>query len=236
MSYALQLQACHWAGLAAIASGTISMVHLFAGHYRARSWDHAAQRDLLGASLAQMAGIMLMAYAAGGLLVEGLVTSNHLPPGHLLAALATLFAVAVAAAVVMQVIVRPRLKLMQGAALAASLSANDVLAASLCLAGLCSALVLYLILQFAPEAAPNPGHLALFSLVSWALLALPALLGLMFRPAFADETVADLEPVLPPTPRLDIDVEATPVPRPVHIPARPAPRPVLVPQDDLVAA
>ncbi|MFO1033631.1 MAG: hypothetical protein U1E15_06000 [Hyphomicrobiales bacterium] len=143
MTYATLLWTAHWLGLAALTAGTVSMLHNIAVHYRARAWSAQAQREFLGASLSQLLGIMAMAYAAGGFFVRGVMSTNQLPLGHHLAAVVTLFTFATSAAIVLQVIVRPQLRDMQGAALSVSLSPNDVLAASLCLAGLSAARSLF---------------------------------------------------------------------------------------------
>jgi uncharacterized membrane protein HdeD (DUF308 family) len=255
MTYAMLLQTTQIAGVCAIGAGTISMLHLLTIHFRQWAWNGLAQRQFLIASLAQMLGMMLIAFAAGGFFVDGLMTTNQLPLGHREAALVTLYLVLTAAAVVLQVVIRPRLRDMQGAPLAASLGPNDVLAASLSLSGLAAAIVFYVMLLAGAEVLPNPGHLALLTLVLWALLALPALTGLLFRPgeaAAAEDGLFDL-PMLEPAPirqaaadlgtqarraapSMDSLLEAMPTPRPVHVPARPAPRPMLARQDEMVAA
>ena len=251
MNYPFLLNATQILGLLLMAGCAIAALRLLSVCFVLRDWNDATKQAFSRIATVQALGLLVFAFASGGLFALNFFKTSDLPPLTMLLFQVLLLLVLSGSVVFTLTIVRPWLAELPEGPLAQTIGFNRLTAITLAFSAFAAATTFWALLAWTGPwtvagSQPNLGHFALMILLIWALLVVPSLslsgiAAFLNRHNFSRDVEAALDaellprriaPQLAELPQTRM-VPARMVPAPmVHVPARRAPRPTLVPRED----
>jgi len=241
LNYPLLLNASQILGLLLMAGSAVAALRLLSICFVLRDWNATANRAFVKIATLQATGLLVFAFASGGLFALNFFKTSDLPAMSVLAFQILLLLVLSGSVVFTLTFVRSWLAATPEGPLVQTIGFNRLTAMTLAFSAFAAAATFWVLVAWTGQAnaaasPANPGHFALMTLLLWALLAVPSLSlsgisAFLNRHTFSHDVAAALDAELLPH-RTAPQLAEFPAVRTIHVPARRAPRPTLVPRED----